>query len=122
MVTLLLPGRVPVLLNGDRANLIIVFDDANPYGYIAGARFDYVDGETEAVAKGVTEIEEGATIDFICDYYTYDQVYQDSYFLGDQIKYSADLELSYVDVGAESQITYLLTDIYNQEYWTPAVP
>ena len=115
-------GRVPVLLNGVRANLIIIFDDTNPFGYIAGARYDYVDGETEAVAKGVTEIETGATIDFICDYYSYDQVYQDSYFLGDQIKYSPDLEISNVDVGADSRVTYLLTDIYNQEYWTPPVP
>ena len=38
--------------------------------------------------------------------------------LGDQITYSKDLVLSYEDVGANSKITYLLTDIYNSEYWT----
>ena len=115
-------GRVPVLLDGVRANLIITFDLSNPYGYIAGARYDYVEGETEAVAKGVTEIAEGTTIDFLCDYYSYDETYEDTYFLGEQIVYSPDLEISNVDVGADSKITYLLTDIYNQEYWTPAVP
>lgn len=115
-------GRVPVMLDGVRANLIITFDSTNPYGYIAGARYDYVDGETEAVAKGVTEIPEGTKIDFLCDYYSYDGVYQDSYFLGEQITYSPNLEISNVDVGAKTQITYLLTDIYNQEYWTPVVP
>ena len=31
-------GRVPALLNGERVNLILVFDNENPYGYIAGAR------------------------------------------------------------------------------------
>ena len=115
-------GRVPVLLDGVRANLIITFDQSNPYGYIAGARYDYVDGETDAVAKGVTEIEEGTTIDFLCDFYSYEGVYQDSYMLGDQVTYSKNMEISNVDVGADTQITYLLTDIYNQEYWTPVVP
>ncbi len=115
-------GRVPVLLDGVRANLIITFDQNDPYGYIAGARYDYVDGETDAVAKGVTEIEEGTTIDYLCDYYSYDGVYQDSYMLGDQVTYSKNMDISNVDVGADTQITYLLTDIYNQEYWTPVVP
>lgn len=115
-------GRVPVLVNGDRANLIIVFDNEHPYGYIAGARYDYVDGETETVAKSVTGLEVGDTIDFVCDYYTYDGEYQDSYFLGEQMTYKEGLEISNTDVGGDTQITYLLTDIYNQEYWTPVVP
>ena len=115
-------GRVPVLVNGDRANLIIVFDNEHPYGYIAGARYDYVEGETETVAKSMTELAEGDTIDYVCDYYTYDGEYQDSYFLGDQMTYKEDLEISNTDVGGDTQITYLLTDIYNQEYWTPVVP
>lgn len=115
-------GRVPVLVNGDRANLIIVFDNEHPYGYIAGARYDYVDGETETVAKSMTELNVGDTIDFVCDYYTYDGDYQNSYFLGEQMTYKEDIEISNTDVGNDTQITYLLTDIYNQEYWTPVVP
>lgn len=115
-------GRVPVLLDGIRANLIIVFDNEHPNGYIAGARYDYVEGETDAVAKNITEIEEGTTIDFICDYYNYDKEYTNSYYLGEQITYSDDLIFSYEDVGADSQITYLLTDMYGREYWTPPVP
>ena len=115
-------GRVPALINGDRANLIIVFDNDHPYGYIAGARYDYVEGETETVAKNMTELAVGDTIDFVCDYYTYDGEYQDSYFLGEQMTYKEDMEISNTDVGGDTQITYLLTDIYNQEYWTPVVP
>ena len=115
-------GRVPALINGDRANLIIVFDNAHPYGYIAGARYDYVEGETETVAKNMTELAVGDTIDFVCDYYTYDGEYQDSYFLGEQMTYKEDMEISNTDVGGDTQITYLFTDIYNQEYWTPVVP
>lgn len=115
-------GRVPVMLNDERANLILVFDDDNPYGYIAGARYDYIDGETETIAKGITELSEGDKIDFVCDYYAYDGTYLDSYYLGEQTSYSSSMEISNVDVGGDSMITYLLTDIYEQEYWTPVVP
>ena len=114
-------GRVPVLLNGERANLILVFDNENPYGYIAGARTDYVEGETETVAKGMEELQVGDTLDFLCDYYTYGGEYQDSYFLGEQMIVSENMTISNVDVGeGDVKVTYRFTDIYNQQYWTPA--
>ncbi len=115
-------GRVPAILNGDRVELILVFDDTNPNGYIAGARYVYVDGETETVAKTLTELNEGDVIDFICDYYSYDQTYQNTYYLGDPITYTEDLLISYTYVGDDLQVNYLLTDLYDQEYWTPVVP
>ncbi len=115
-------GRVPVLLNGYRANLILVFDDENPDGTIAGARFDYVDGETETAAKNTAPLEEGDEIVFLCDMYNYDQTYEDSRTLGDPLIYRDGLEISNTYVGENTLVTYLLTDIYNQEYWTPVVP
>lgn len=118
-------GRVPVLLNGDRAELILVFDNENPYGYIAGARYIYVDGETETVPKALTELQTGDEIQFVCDYYRYDGTYDNSYLIGDTLVYSGDHEISNVYVPATSgtlNATYLFTDIYNQEYWTPAIP
>ena len=114
-------GRVPVLLNGERANLILVFDNENPYGYIAGARTDYAEGETDTVAKGMEALQVGDTLDFICDYYTYGGEYQDSYFLGEQMIVSENMTISNVDVGTGAvKVTYRFTDIYNQHYWTPA--
>ena len=115
-------GRVPVMLNGERANLILIFDDSNPYGFIAGAVYDYHNGETETAPKQITELTEGDTIDFVCDYYSYEGEYQDSYFLGEQTTYRPSMEISNVAVGDSSMITYLLTDLYGQEYWTPVVP
>ncbi len=116
-------GRVPVLLDDTRANLIIVFDKEHPDGYIAGARYDYVEGETDTIAKGITEIEPGTKMDFICDYYTYDNVYQASYKWGqEQFIYRNDMPVSYVTIGEGTQVTYQLTDLYGREYWTPAVP
>ena len=114
-------GRVPVLLNGERANLILVFDNENSYGYIAGARTDYVEGETETVAKGMTELQIGDTLDFVCDYYSYEGEYLDSYYLGEQMVVTEDMTISNVDVGdGNVLVTYRFTDIYNQQYWTPA--
>lgn len=114
-------GRVPALVDGVRCNLIIVFDTANPDGYIAGARYDYVDGETDTVAKACTQIEEGAKIVFLCDYYGYDGTYESSYTLGEPLSYKEGLLISNTDVGGGTKITYLLTDLYNNEYWTPPI-
>ncbi len=113
-------GYVPALLNGERVELMLVFDNANPYGYIAGARPVYTEGETETVAKGMTEINVGDTLDFLCDYYSYEGEYQDSYFLGEQMVVTENMEISNVDVGeGKVRVTYRFTDIYNQQYWTP---
>ncbi len=114
-------GYVPALLNGVRVELMLVFDNENPYGYISGARPVYTEGETKTVAKGMTEINVGDTLDFICDYYSYDGEYQDSYFLGEQMVVTENMEISNVDVGEGNvRVTYRFTDIYNQQYWTPA--
>ena len=114
-------GYVPALLNGERVELMLVFDNENPYGYISGARPVYTEGETNTVAKGLSDIQVGDTLDFICDYYTYDGEYQDSYFLGEQMVVTEDMEISNVDVGEGNVlVTYRFTDIYNQQYWTPA--
>ena len=115
-------GYVPALLNGERVNLIIVFDDEHPDGYIAGASTDYVNGETDAVAKNLTELTVGDTLDFICDYYTYDMKYQDSYFIGDQVTVTNNMTISNTDVGSGScHILYRFSDIYNQDYWSEPI-
>ena len=112
-------GYIPALLNGERVELLVVFDAANPHGTITGARPVYVDGETETVAKAVIELEPGDVIDFICDYYRYDGSYENSYLLGDQMIYDRDLEISNVDLEeARLRLTYRFTDLYQQHYWT----
>ncbi|MCR4863384.1 MAG: peptidase C11 [Ruminococcus sp.] len=113
-------GYSPAMLNGDRVNLIIVFEDGD--GYIAGASTDYVNGETETSAKNSSALTPGDKIDFICDYYSYDMQYQDSYYLGDTITVTDDMKVTNESVGdGEALITYLFTDIYNQEYWSEAI-
>ena len=118
-------GRVPCMLNEERANLIIVFDSENEDGYVAGAVRDYVNDETETIAKNYTELVEGDTIDFICDYYGYDKKYSDSYFLGEQMVVKgkmSDMKISNVSVGEGTVFeTYCFTDIFGQNFWTPSL-
>lgn len=115
-------GYVPAMLNNERVSLILVFDSENPNGYIAGATTDYVNNETDTVAKSMIELENGDTLDFICDYYTYDGTYNDSYFLGEQMTVNDNMEISNVSVGdGELKISYCFTDIYNQEYWSETI-
>lgn len=115
-------GRVPVLLNGERAELILVFTTENPYGSIVGARTVYHDGETETVAKSMTQLEVGDVIDYICDYYTYSGEYQDSYLIGEPHVYTGTEEISNVYLDVPCSATYRVTDIYNNAFWTPEIP
>lgn len=115
-------GYVPAFLNGDRVNLIVVYDNNNPDGYIAGASADYRDGETDTAAKSLTELRKGDKLDFICDYYSYDGEYIDSFYIGKQMTVSSDMKISDTVVGERAvKIMYRFTDIYNQAHWTEAI-
>ena len=116
-------GRVPVLLNGDRADLLIVFDQDHENGYVAGARTVYTDSEITAVPKNMTEINTGDTIVFLADLYDYDQNFTDQYEFGSQITVEGDLVVSdvYLPDVSRALATYRITDIYNQAYWTPVI-
>lgn len=105
-----------------RGELVIEFTDEDPYGSVAGVRRIYKDGETETLAKTMDAVTDGDTIDFVCDYYSYEGEYLDSYMLGDQLVVDGELVISDVYVDAEAaNLTYLFTDIYNQQYWSEPV-
>ena len=115
-------GRIPVLYNGERAELVVEFTDENEYGSVVGVRRVYKDGETTTVAKTMDTVTDGDVIDFVCDYYSYDGEYLDSYMLGEQLIVDGELQISDVYVDEEcANFTYLFTDIYNQQYWTTPV-
>ena len=116
-------GYVPVLHNGHRAELLLAFDDETPYGYVTGVRAVYGEGETETVAKSDSALQEGDTLEFLCDYYSYDGTYQDSYLLGDPLTVSGEgLTISDVPLEGEVRATYRFTDLYQQSWWTPPLP
>ena len=121
-------GRVPAMLTREgsepeRIELLLVFDNENPYGVIAGYRSVYDETVTETVAKGVTELTPGDRLDFLCDYYSYDGDFQNSYYFGDPYEYTGEYEISnvYLDEN-DLQATYCFTDIYCQQHWTAPIP
>lgn len=115
-------GKVPALLNKQRVDLILIFDQDHPHGYIAGARPVYTNNETDTIAKGLIKLEKGDKLRFLCDYYTYEGKFVDSYYLGKQMTVTNSMEVSNVDVGkGDVLISYRFRDIYNNDYWSPAL-
>ena len=117
-------GYVPCLVNGERAELLLLIDNEHPDGYITGCRRVYAEGETETVAKSDGELQEGDTIEFVCDYYAYDGTYRDSYRFGEAWTYHAGAEIgnAYIPEAEKVNAVYRFTDVYGQNYWTPAIP
>ena len=120
----MISGYVPILLNDERAELIIVFEGKDSKASIAGVRRVYVEGETETVAKSDEKLNTGDTIKFVCDYYTYDGEYVDSYVLADSITYTGNHTVSdvYLPHPEKAVATYVFTDMYNQQHWTEKIP
>jgi len=111
-------GVVPVLYEDEYAEIVLRWDNENPYGYVAGWRY-VPDGIT--TQKGLFEFMNGMTFDILCDYYTYDGDYDDQYLWG-EINVSGEIIVSYEDVGdADCMVYYELYDIYRNTYWTEAV-
>ncbi len=119
-------GYVPALLNGERVNLIINFSGDFPEGAVVGASWDYGASSVEVMAKNMTELNPGDRLDFICDLYTYDGSYEDSYQIGDTLivpdEGMAGLEISNTDVGDGAvRMLYRFTDIYGSNHWSEAI-
>ncbi|MBR4539337.1 MAG: peptidase C11 [Clostridia bacterium] len=118
----IITGRVPALVNGVRMDLLLVFDNEHEDGYVAGARAVYTD-ETETVAKALDELEQGAEIVFLADLYDYNQNYTASYAFGKSVTVDGELKVSnvYLPDKSKALVTYRITDIYQQAYWTPVI-
>lgn len=116
-------GRVPVLYNGVRSELILVFDSDTPHGFVAGVQSVYLDGETDTAAKLQSELSPGDTLEFLCDYYSYAGDYQDSYRLGEPLTVTEEgLTISDVPLEGVTHAAYRFADLYGQHYWTPVIP
>lgn len=127
-------GFVPVLWNNKRAQLFFV-SDKNGNWTFSGVKFLY-ENETSTVAKDMIQIgqtdaagnvilKNGSTIKLICDYYDKDGNYQSTYSMGSKITFDGTLTLSDLKLNLSknqtASVTYRLTDIYNNQFWTEAV-
>ena len=94
--TLTTTGTVPVLLNGELADLVVVFvDDVSRAKtldrYVAGVQYNYSkleldEGAVSAEAK-LAELQDGDEIQFVADYYSLEGEFQDTYKIGSPITY-----------------------------------
>jgi hypothetical protein len=117
-------GRIPARITRDGEQMlmnIMVFIDMEGNGTVLGADPLYA-GETETQAKGSIPIERSDRIQLLCDYYTYDGEYEGSYTLGKSFVVGDGLTVEYLQLSDdELSVSYRLTDVYGNVYWTPAV-
>ncbi len=115
-------GYVPAFLNYDEyVEVIIQWDNENPYGYVMGYRNFTEMGEP--AGKGYFELEPGDELEWIIDFYTYDGEFEDSYTFNELfVVPHGEITVSYEDVGDMDALVYfVLTDYYNNTYDTEAV-
>ena len=116
-------GRVPVRLTREGEdsfmNLRLFIDQE---GNVTILGFDPLyAGETDTQAKGAIPLEQGDVIQPLCDYYTDDGVYEGSYTLGDAFAVNGSPVTEYLRLENNAvSVSYRLTDIYGNVYWTPA--
>ncbi len=118
----IMTGYIPAYLNDDRVELQVEFSTEYPYGIIRGARYVY-SSDVETIAKDLMGLKKEDRLEFICDHYTYEGVYDGSYKLGDVITLGDTIELGNISLKdpSKAQATYCVTDIYQQKYWTDVI-
>lgn len=116
-------GRIPIICNNERAELVVRFDNANPNGYIIGMYYDYEADETGTAPKKLSKVRNGLRIDLICGYYSYGGSYVDDYKLGERIVVDGKLHVGKdrVSNSRNAFVSYCFTDAYGQNYWTPVI-
>ncbi len=115
-------GRIPALLNDQLVDIILSFDQDNPYGEVLGARIIYDEEDTPNLPKGLVDIEEGDRIDYLCDYYSYEGEFDDTYYLGEPYYATDEWYIENLTItNLEYMMSYKITDIYGNSYWTPVI-
>jgi hypothetical protein len=120
-------GYVPAVLNGtEDIDIIIQRDGEDGEDYIAGYRLlndNSLFSEGGTLGKGYKQFKPGDTVDFICDFYTYDGEFDDSYYIGETLTIGDTVPtVTYEDVGDNNVLQcYMLIDVYQNYSWTEYV-
>ncbi len=113
---------IPALLNGERVNIIVEFNEETGEDTVLGAEKVLSTGVKE---KGYTPFEEGDIIQPICDYFTYDGSFESCYALGEPIIVPEDGTITPANMkiagGDRMLYTVRFTDIYQAHYWVPVL-
>ena len=112
-------GRIPVMINGQYANLITMIDDEE--STVVGYVFDYME-DVDVVAKELNEFAEGDEIVPVCDYYNYDGNFLSGFELENKLVVSDGLYMGDMALGDyKTLISYEFTDMYGQKYYSSAL-
>ena len=111
---------IPSLLNGERVNLLVEFNEETGENRVLGAEKPLPGGVLE---RGLTIPKKGDQIQPVCDYFTYDGAMEGCYQLGEAITVPEDGTLTIINrkiTGGDRMLyTVRLTDIYQAHYWVP---
>lgn len=111
-------GYIPCMLNDEQVQLVVQWDEEG-LGYVVGALRQYDNGMS---MKGYIPVEDGDKIQLLCDYYTYEGEFEDSYDLDEPFLYDSSKVISYApSVRGSYFVYYVLTDIYNNTYYTEPI-
>ena len=113
---------MPAVLNDDTyIEIMLKYDDDNPYGYVEGYRLD--DSDSTVAGRDLFQFKQGDEVYFIYDYYDYMGNYVDSYIYEDMyIDAGGYIDVGYTDLEDSSIVYwYMVKDIYQNSYWTNAM-
>ncbi|MBQ9990343.1 MAG: hypothetical protein IJP31_05300 [Lachnospiraceae bacterium] len=119
----IVPAELTKVSDGSKQDveILVYWDDDHDDGYVTGYRSMYTGGISVA-ERNLMQFEDGDTLDFFCDYYTYDGEYEASYYFGDTLTVSGELTVSYEELEEyTTDICYYLEDIFRNEYWTETI-
>jgi hypothetical protein len=115
-------GYVPCEIDGEYAEIILLWNEENPGGIVAGWRYETYGAAT---MKGLFDLEDGLEICFYCYYYPYDSDEWEIYPVGDIITVDGELTVSYDDINdyeyGEIEVYYEVIDIYQNSYFTESL-
>ncbi|MEG1276218.1 MAG: hypothetical protein RSD27_11105, partial [Ruthenibacterium sp.] len=125
-------GTVPASLvrEGGAAqdiNLVLEWSNSSAEsGRVTGYRYaqgNSAIGAGGTLGRGLHALKKGDTVQFACDYYTYDGTYDASYLLGDALIIGDKMPaVTYEDVGTNPVlVSFMLTDLYQNQSWTETV-
>ena len=116
-------GRIPARITRNGEDMLVnimVFIDQEGSIDVLGADPLY-SGETETQGKGGIPIEKGDRIQLLCDYYADNGDYEGSHTLGKPFTAGSALTVEYLEIdNNDISVSYRITDIYGNIYWTPA--
>jgi hypothetical protein len=115
-------GSVPCEIDGEDAEIIVLWSNEHPEGIVAGWRYDTYG---EASMKGLFDLEDGLEIDFYYYYYPYDSYETEAYYMWDTVVVNGEMTVSYEYVtdltDGDIEVYYELTDIYQNTYFTESL-